>query len=328
MPERAKNLEIAKQTVDNLNNRIWKHFPEFMRPDVEAFKANLIIGDVPKRLPMPTLYDGLKPEYAKEIKTQFDQFQMPEDTYTDHETGKTYISDYIFTLPQPLIEDFFAFQVGTFSNMKDQNRINGRDFDKDDSKLVRVYTTELCDIPPPQDKLFITRRGFERRLFFDDGTTQGKYLSDIPPKGGVQNLDQYPYLDLIYPTAFSVMTRALLNRNDDMKEFVNDLGKGSFFLHDFLGDNLNFSFQFYVITHFMDNNPWPIFDALLSGNTRETERLFHESLKRDEPDANLLQTLLDVLIFDEQIVQDFQRKMILQSNMVKQIRQYWDLKKN
>ena len=38
-----------------------------MRPDISAFKACLVIGNVPTKYPMPTLYDGLKKDVQGNI---------------------------------------------------------------------------------------------------------------------------------------------------------------------------------------------------------------------------------------------------------------------
>lgn len=325
MSERAKNLELAKSTVDKLN-KVWMKFPDFMQPDIKSFKAGLVIGDIPNKLPVPPFYQGLKPDYAENLRQAFDSFPMPESSYTDHETGKTYINDDLFNTSPKILEDFIAYQAGTFTFMQG-HRVNGADFDQEESFLSDVYLKEICTNIPSQKDIYILRRGFERRLYFDDKTGQGKYIADLPPKGDLDNPDQYNLLNTIYPEAFSIITRTALNRNGDMSAVTKSIEEGKFIFGDFAGDNLNFSLRFFILSHFMDNNPWPLFDSLLNGDTKETERLFHDSLKEDHS-GNLLQFLVDGLSVDEYYLQEFKMNMDVMNFVEDQVKKYWKAKLN
>ena len=325
MSERAKNLELAKSTVDKLN-KVWVKFPDFMQPDVKSFKEGLVIGYLPKKLPVPPFYPDLKPEYVENLKHSFDSFQMPESSYTDHETGKTFISDDLFNASPKILEDFLAYQAGSFTFMQD-NRINGADFDQEELFLSDMCLKEICTKIPLQKDVYILRRGFERRLYFDDKTGQGKYLTDLPPKGDLDNPEQYNLLNTIYPEAFSIITRTALNRNGDMSTVNKSIKEGKFIFGDFAGDNLNYSLRFFILSHFMDNNPWPLFDALSNGNTKETERLLHESLKEDH-DGKLLQFLVDGLAADEYFFQEFKMNLDVMKFIEDQVKQYWKAKLN
>mgnify|MGYP001565001041 CR=1 FL=1 len=82
MSERAKNLELAKSTVDKLN-KVWVKFPDFMQPDVKSFKEGLVIGYLPKKLPVPPFYPDLKPEYVENLKHSFILYPIIQTTGQD-----------------------------------------------------------------------------------------------------------------------------------------------------------------------------------------------------------------------------------------------------
>jgi len=78
----------------------------------------------------------------------------------------------------------------------------------------------------------------------------------------------------------------------------------------------------------MDNNPWPIFDALLTGNTVETDRLMHEALTVDVGDESLFKFLIKGWIVDLTMIQQFKKKVDIGQFLEKQIKQYWNFRKN
>lgn len=298
-----------------------------MRPDIEAFKAGLVIGGVPRKYPIPILYNDLKPEHKKRLKEAYDAFPMPEDTFTDHETGKTYISENMFVnTPEQVLEDFLAYQVGCFSYMKGQI-IEGKSFDEEEAQTANLYMQEFCERIPNQKDIYIVRRGFERRLFFNDGTDRGKYIADLPPKGGANNEDEISLLNHIYPQAFSIITRAVMNRNGNIEALGKNIEEGKFYPTDFAYDSPNFSLRFYILSHFMANNPWPIFDSLLNGNTAETNRLLHDGLEKDVQ-GNIFQFLIDGLVADERLIQKFKMTKDIEAFIEEQVKLYWKTKLN
>jgi len=244
MSEKPKYLEIACQKIDKLD-KVWQQFPEFMQPDIKAFKESLVIDNFPSKVSHPPLYTGLKPKYRDGIDQLYDSFEVADASYTDHETGKTYLYSDLFSSSERLLEDFLSFQVGSFMYFT-KKKIDGVFFDDEEIEVSNGYKGEFCAEVPAREDTFIVRSGFGRRLFFNDGSEKGQLIADLPPKGNIIEQRQFEIIDEFFPQAFSLMTRGALNRNGDVKELLKTIESGKIFGEDLLRDGPNFCLGIYI----------------------------------------------------------------------------------
>lgn len=317
MSEYDKTNEAVNSALARLSN-IWESFPEYLRPNAESFKKNLIIGKVPHSYQLPSLYPHLKRDYISVLKKGYTQFKIPDLIYIDYETGIIHIDERMHIASNEVFEDFLAYSVGcsTFGKPK---VISAPEYDEEERAVTDKYIDYTCEIPPSQDKTYIVRRGFRRKLYFQDELSGGgKYISDLPPKGGLPNMDQYDNLNTIFPSAFQIITRALLNREGDIKLLTSSLQSGKFYQADISPEYPNLSRVLYLLSHLMEDTPWPVFDALINGNTKESERSLHDALLVDRKEF-LLGHLLNALKVDGEIVSNFENKLAMKAYIDKQL---------
>lgn len=299
MTEQAKHLEIAKASLKRLNG-IWMKFPDFTHPDIDGFTSRLVVGITPTKLEYPPFFPGLKPSYVEIITKQNAGYQVPKDTYTDFDTGMTYLNDNLFQHSPIVLDEALSYQVSLSTFMKTEET-KGVDFDADEKSISEAYLKMVSDTMPQLENLKLTKRGFMRTLYHVSGSATPEFIAFLPPRGGLHSPDIYNELNLIYPQAFATLTKSVGMRNGDLERFMSDLRKGNIHPEDLAGDTPEFNGNFLLMAHYMGDNPWPLFDAMMTKNTVEAERRLRGAISGNSS-VSILRKLCESLVHDQQLM--------------------------